>query len=155
MIQYRNVLLATDFSKSAREAAAHAGALAAATGATLHLLHVIEEFSYWESYDLKTFPSPDVLDELEKSARLALEDLFEDEEERRALSVETHVRHGKPFLEIIRAARDVEADVIVIGSHGQSGLAETLFGTTAEKVVRKASCAVLVVRHPDHTFELP
>lgn len=155
MIRYRNVLLATDFSEPAREASAHAGALAAATGATLHLVHVIEEFSYWESFNLKSFPSPEVLDELERNAHLALEDLFEDEEQRRTLSVRTHVRHGKPFLEIIRAARDIEADVIVIGSHGQTGLAETLFGTTAEKVVKKAPCAVLVVRHPEHRFELP
>lgn len=154
MIQYRNVVLATDFSQPAREAGAHALAIARATGATLHLIHVIEEFSYWENFALKTFPSPEVLDELESNARLALQDLFEDEE-RGGLEVETHVRHGKPFVEIIRAARDLEADVVVIGSHGTSGLAETLFGSTAEKVVRKASCAVLVVRHPDHAFALP
>jgi nucleotide-binding universal stress UspA family protein len=154
MVQYRNVLLATDFSESAREAAAHALAVASATGATLHLLHVIEEFSYWENFDLKTFPTPEVLDELTSNARLALEDLFE-KEERGGLTVETDVRRGKPFVEIIRAARDLEADVVVIGSHGVSGLAETLFGSTAEKVVRKAPCAVLVVRHPDHSFTLP
>jgi len=154
MVQYRNILLATDFSESAREAAAHAAAIAGAAGATLHILHVIEEFSYWENFNLKTFPSPDVLDELRSNARLALEDLFE-AQEREGLSVETHVRNGKPFIEIIRAARDLEADVVVIGSHGVSGLAETLFGSTAEKVVRKAPCAVLVVRHPEHTFTLP
>jgi nucleotide-binding universal stress UspA family protein len=154
MIRYRNVLLATDFSAPAREAAAHALALAEATGATLHLLHVIEEFSYWESFSLKTFPSSDVLGELESNARLALDDLFE-EEERGGLRVETHVRHGKPFVEIIRAARDLEVDVVVIGSHGASGLAETLFGSTAERVVSKAPCAVLVVRHPEHEFILP
>jgi nucleotide-binding universal stress UspA family protein len=45
--------------------------------------------------------------------------------------------------------------MLVIGSHGQSGLSETLFGSTAEKVVRKAPCAVLVVRHPEHRFEMP
>lgn len=155
MMQYRNVLLATDFSAPAREAAEHAGALAAATGATLHLVHVIEEFTYWESFAPKTFPSPDVLDELERNARIALDDLFEDEERRRALKAQSHLRRGKPFLEIIRLAREVEAEVIVIGSHGQSGLAETLFGTTAEKVVKKAPCAVLVVRHPEHRFEHP
>jgi nucleotide-binding universal stress UspA family protein len=115
---------------------------------------VIEEFSYWENFNLKTFPSPEVLDELASNARLALEDLFE-KEERGGLPVETHVRRGKPFVEIIRAARDLETDVVVIGSHGVSSLAETLFGSTAEKVVRKAPCAVLVVRHPDHSFTLP
>jgi nucleotide-binding universal stress UspA family protein len=58
-------------------------------------------------------------------------------------------------VEIIRLAREVEAEVVVIGSHGQSGIAESLFGSTAERVVRKAACAVLVVRYPEHRFELP
>jgi nucleotide-binding universal stress UspA family protein len=155
MVQYRNVVLATDFSEPAKEAAAHAVALARCAGATLHLLHVIEEFSYWESFSLQTFPSPEVLDELERNAALALADLIEDEQARRELSIVTHVRHGKPFVEIIRAARELDADVLVVGSHGQSSLAETLFGSTAEKVVRKAPCAVLVVRHPEHEFALP
>lgn len=153
MIRYQNVLLATDFSAAAREAAGHASALASASEATLHLLHVIEEFAYWESFSLQHFPSPEVYEELESNARIALEDLARDAE--LGGDVATHVRHGKPFIEIIRAARDLAADVLVIGSHGQSGLSETLFGSTAEKVVRKAPCAVLVVRHPEHRFEMP
>ena len=64
MIRYRNVLLATDFSAAARAAADHAEALASSTGATLHLLHVIEEFSYWESFALQHFPSPEIIEEL-------------------------------------------------------------------------------------------
>jgi len=153
MVRYRNVLLATDFSTGAREALGHAAALASAEGATLHLLHVVEEFSYWESFNLKHFPSEGVLEELESNARIALDDLAEEAELGPEVRVE--VRHGKPFVEILRAARDLEADVLVIGSHGQSGLSETLFGSTAERVVRKASCAVLVVRHPEHRFEMP
>lgn len=153
MVRYRNVLLATDFSTAAREGAGHAAALAGAEGATLHLLHVIEEFSYWESFNLKHFPSPDVLEELERNARIALQDLAEEAE--LGPGVQIYVRQGKPFVEIVRAARDLEADVLVVGSHGQTGLSETLFGSTAERVVRKAPCAVLVVRHPEHRFEMP
>ena len=153
MVRYRNVLLATDFSAAARAAAGHALAVASAAEAELHLLHVIEEFSYWESFNLKHFPSQEVFEELESNARIALADLAQEEE--LGAGAVTYVRHGKPFLEIIRAARELEADVLVIGSHGQSGLSETLFGSTAEKVVRKASCAVLVVRHPEHRFEMP
>jgi nucleotide-binding universal stress UspA family protein len=153
MIRYRNVLLATDFSPAAREAAGHASALASVSGAKLHLLHVIEEFAYWESFSLQHFPSPEVYEELESNARIALEDLARDAE--LGGDAAAHISHGKPFIEIIRAARDLAADVLVIGSHGQSGLSETLFGSTAEKVVRKAPCAVLVVRHPEHRFEMP
>ena len=154
MISYARVLLATDFSTPAEHAATHAADLARRHGARLHVGHVVEDFSYWEGYHLEHFPSEDVYEELRKNARLAMEDLF-DREVRDGLAIETHVVHGKPFVEIIRLAREVEADVIVIGSHGQSGIAETLFGSTAERVVRKAPCPVLVVRHPEHRFELP
>lgn len=154
MISYAHVLLATDFSTPAEHAATHAADLARRHGARLHVGHVVEDFSYWEGYHLEHFPSEDVYEELRKNARLAMEDLF-DREVRDGLAIETHVVHGKPFVEIIRLAREVEADVIVIGSHGQSGIAETLFGSTAERVVRKAPCPVLVVRHPEHRFELP
>ncbi|MGH7564704.1 MAG: universal stress protein [Gemmatimonadota bacterium] len=154
MIEYANVLLATDFSEPAAHAALHAADLVRRHEARLHVVHVVEEFSYWEGFHLEHFPSDKVYDELRQNARLAIEDLF-DKDARQGLSIETHVLHGKPFVEIIRLARQVIAEVIVIGSHGQTGIAETLFGSTAEKVVRKAPCAVLVVRHAGHRFELP
>lgn len=154
MIPYDHVLLATDFSDTARRAADHAAAIAEAAGATLHLLHVVEEVGYWEGFDLKRFPSDDVWEEMRENARIALDDLVEHTADRDVVR-EVHVREGRPFLEIIRAAKEIPADLIVLGSHGLSGLAETLFGSTAEKVVRKAPCAVLVVRHPDHTFSMP
>lgn len=154
MIAYANVLLATDFSEPASHAAPHAADLARRHRARLHVGHVVEDFSYWEGYQLEHFPSEDVYEELRKNARLAIEDLF-DQDVRAGLTIEAHVVHGKPFVEIIRLAREVEAEVIVIGSHGQSGIAETLFGSTAERVVRKAPCAVFVVRYPEHRFELP
>jgi len=155
MNRYTDVLLATDFSETARVALDHAATLARDHGATLHLLHVVEEFSYWESFDLKHFPSDDVLAEIEENTRIALRDLVEEEGVGDEVATETLVRRGKPFVEIVRVARDVDADVIVVGSHGQTGLAETLFGSTAEKVVRKASCCVFVVRHPGDGFRLP
>lgn len=153
MTEYREILLATDFSEPARHATEHAAALARAFGARLHLLHVVEEMGYWEGFDLRHFPTPEVYEELRESARIALEDLRE--EAAGPEGAETLVREGKPSLEILRAAAEIPADVIVVGSHGQSGLAETLFGSTAEKVVRKAPCAVLVVRHPEHAPETP
>ncbi len=154
MIPYRQILLATDFSETARSALDHAAGIAEQAGATLHLLHVVQEIGYWEGFDLKRFPSDEVYEELRENARIALDDLMEHTAER-DVERQVHIREGKPFLEIIRAAKKIPADLIVVGSHGQSGLAETLFGSTAEKVVRKAPCAVLVVRHPEHTFAMP
>jgi nucleotide-binding universal stress UspA family protein len=59
------------------------------------------------------------------------------------------------FREIIAAAREEEADLIVMGTHGRTGLAHALIGSVAEKVVRKAPCPVLTVRHPKMKFEMP
>ena len=65
------------------------------------------------------------------------------------------LKNGPPFVEIVRYAKEEKFDLIVIGTHGRSGLAHMLLGSVAEKVVRKASCPVLTVRPEDHTFEMP
>jgi len=62
---------------------------------------------------------------------------------------------GKPFEQIIRYAREENVDLIVIGTHGHSALASMLLGSVAEKVIRKAPCAVLSMRHPEHKFQPP
>jgi nucleotide-binding universal stress UspA family protein len=61
---------------------------------------------------------------------------------------------GTPFLEILRTAREKEVDLIVVGTHGRTGLDHVLFGSTAEKVVRRASCPVVSVRLPGKEFKL-
>lgn len=64
-------------------------------------------------------------------------------------------RTGKAFLEILAVARQEQTDMIVMGTHGRTGLHHMLIGSTAEKVVRMAPCSVLTVRHPEHQFALP
>jgi nucleotide-binding universal stress UspA family protein len=70
-------------------------------------------------------------------------------------SVRQVVVLGKPFEQIIRYARQEKIDLIVIGTHGHSALVSMLLGSVAEKVIRKAPCAVLSVRHPEHEFKAP
>jgi nucleotide-binding universal stress UspA family protein len=65
------------------------------------------------------------------------------------------VRTGTPFLEIINSAKDLPADLVVMGTHGRTGLKHMLIGSVAEKVVRKSPCPVLTVKHPHHEFEMP
>ena len=60
---------------------------------------------------------------------------------------------GKPFVEITRYAQEQHIDLIVIGTHGHSALASVFLGSVAEKVIHKAPCAVLTVRHPEHKPE--
>ncbi len=69
--------------------------------------------------------------------------------------VMTEVQMGRPFIEIIRYAREKKIDLIVLGTHGRSGLKHVLLGSVAERVVRKAPCPVLTIRHPEHEFVMP
>jgi len=71
------------------------------------------------------------------------------------LKARSLLKVGSPFVEVVRAARNEGADLIVIGTHGRTGLAHVLMGSVAERVVRKASCPVLTVRHPDRKFSHP
>jgi nucleotide-binding universal stress UspA family protein len=71
------------------------------------------------------------------------------------LRVQYMVRDGKPFAEIIHAAKDTGADLIVMASHGRGRLAELLLGSTTDRVVQKAPCSVLVVREKQRGFKMP
>lgn len=71
------------------------------------------------------------------------------------LNVVPEVAEGTPFEEIVRFARDKDIDLIVMGTHGHTGLAHLFLGSVAEKVVRRAPCPVLTVRHPEHEFVHP
>ena len=62
---------------------------------------------------------------------------------------------GIPFMEIIHAAKELNSDMIIMGTHGRTGLQHVLMGSVAEKVVRRAPCPVLTVKHPDHEFKMP
>ncbi len=62
---------------------------------------------------------------------------------------------GGPYVEIVRYAKERDIDLIVMGTHGRGFVAHMLMGSVAEKVVRRAPCPVLTVRHPEHDFVVP
>ncbi|GIX47207.1 MAG: hypothetical protein KatS3mg131_1418 [Candidatus Tectimicrobiota bacterium] len=132
-------LVATDFSSHADEALTTALALAQRLGARLTLLHVIARpplgEASWLSY----------LAEVEAEAREALERRLARVREA-GLEGEAVVVHGIPWQEIVAQAQARKADLVVVGTHGRSGLLHALLGSVAEKVVRHAPCPVLVVR---------
>jgi len=84
--------------------------------------------------------------DIETQARQSLDKLVPNEM-RQKVEVEPVIRQGVPFLEIVRVAAERKADLIVMGTHGRTGLAHALMGSVAEKVVRMAACPVLTVRH--------
>ncbi|MCB2190753.1 MAG: universal stress protein [Deltaproteobacteria bacterium] len=148
-MRFKNIIAATDFSDMAEEALRQAVSLARQHQARLLLVHVLPPL---------VTPNP-LLDEfVVNQTTLALrQGLREscqkelDEHRRKAapeVDIETRLLEGDPSRELNRLAKEEKADLLVMGSTGVSGLAETVFGSTAQKMVRKAPCSVLVARPP-------
>lgn len=94
---------------------------------------------------------PSVEDELRKKGAEELEGLIKKEIGKK-VKADYVIRTGKAFYEIDRFAREASFDLIIIATHGHTGVEHILFGSTAEKVVRYAPCPVLVVRYDEHEF---
>jgi nucleotide-binding universal stress UspA family protein len=156
VIALKNILVPTDFSEPSEVALRYARALAEAFGASLHLLHVLDEgYLAWAASEGFASPmSADVRGEAEKSAEGRLQRMMP-EAERQQYRARLVVLTGTPFVEVVRYARDQSIDLIVMGTHGRGVIAHLLMGSVAERVVRKAPCPVLTVKHPEHEFVLP
>jgi nucleotide-binding universal stress UspA family protein len=153
-MQIKTILFPTDFSNGARAAMDHAISLAKDYHAKLVLLYVIQDISIAEWYIPSSISVTDLVEDMQKSAMREM-DKWYNEVAAMVKDVEKMVVRGVPFVEIIRTAKDKNADLIVIGTHGRTGIDHMLFGSTAEKVVRKASCPVLTVRITGKEFKMP
>ncbi len=154
-IALKKILVPVDFSEASEVALRYGKAFAEAFGAQLHVMHVFEEpvVPAWttEGY-IPALQS--VREELEKRARQKLEETLSDDE-RGKFDAQLVLKTGTPFVEIVRYARENDIDLIVIGTHGRGPIAHILLGSVADRVVRKAPCPVLTVRHPEHEFVMP
>ena len=148
-MEIHSILFPTDFSECGNYALSYASSLARTFNASIICVNVIEPIVPTVGYSGMTEPLPiaDITEQLEDSAERELPKLAECEE-CAGLNVEELVVHGEAAAEIVRVAREREVDLIVISSHGRTGLGRILFGSTAEAVVRHASCPVLVVKPP-------
>ncbi len=139
------ILVPVDFSEPSLNALAYACGLAKRFGATLTVLHVVEPVYVAEPY---MGVAPEVgrfLDEEIRNAKTILTRI-EADRRKQGLRVRSLVVAGPPALLIVDTARDTGADLIVMGTHGRTGLAHAFIGSVAEKVVRTARCPVLTVR---------
>ncbi len=143
------ILLPTDFSGCANYALPYAAEIARATKATIVCVHVVEPVVPAVGYTGLAEPMPiaDISEQLEDSAERQLPQLAECEA-CAGLNVEEIIVHGDAAAEIVRVAAEEKVDLIVISSHGRTGLGRMIFGSTAEAVVRHANCPVLVVKPP-------
>ncbi len=151
MIKLKTVLVPTDFSESARQALRYGVSFAKEFGAELALLHVVENLTVGYASDLFPVPMAEVFQEISGYAKAELAKLGE-EARQRGVSVQEHVVQGKPSAEIMRFAAEHQVDMIVLGTHGKGMLDQALFGSTTERVVRRAPCPVLTVRMAEHEF---
>ena len=147
MIVAKNLLVATDFSPASDAALAYGRALARTFGATLHLLHVLENPflrpTFGDADDIRA----NVLQSLE--SRLTPQD-------RAVLGAHAVLETSDhPAEAIVEYAERAGIELIVLGTHGRSGVERVLMGSVAERVVRTAPCPVLTVRHPEREFVLP
>jgi nucleotide-binding universal stress UspA family protein len=153
-MQIKTILFPTDFSQGARAAMDHAISLSKDYDARLILLYVIQDISIAEWYIPSTLSVTDLVEDMQKSAWQEM-DKWAAEAAAKTKNVEKIVMRGVPFVEIIKTAKEKNADMIVIGTHGRTGIDHMLFGSTAEKVVRKAPCPVLAVRIAGKEFKMP
>ena len=156
MIKLDRILVPTDFSDFSKPALTYGCAMAARFDAELHLLHVV--------------PDPAML--VPEAAAFSVESMEAQTEMLRVESMSTlntllpegwsnekqvvrETRIGAAFMEIIDYAREKDIDLIVIGTHGRSGLMHVLMGSVAERIVRKSPCPVLTVKPEGHQFVMP
>ncbi len=150
------VLIPTDFSESSRHALKYAVDLnkLLRPATRLYLLHVLQNFTEFSEYDLSPTILPQLYVEFEENAAKRLEEMVSTMVPQN-VRCDTYILHGVPFHEIIQFAHRERIDLIIIGTRGRTGIKHVLFGHTAEKVVKKSSCPVLSVRHPDTVFAMP
>lgn len=152
MIALKHVLVPTDFSETSDVALKYGKAFAAAFGATLHVVHVIEE-PYGQPWAVEAygFSLAALQDEWIKEAKGRMEKILSDEE-RASLKAVTTTVLGHPVMEILRYAKDNNIDLIVMGTHGRGPLGHVVMGSVAERLVRKSPCPVLTVRSEEREF---
>jgi len=148
-INIQRILVPIDFSEHSKNALKYAISFAQKFKASIDLIYVVEPTIYPADFSFGQIGFPNVEEELRTRGNDELENLITREIAGKVPSQKI-VRTGKPFYEINQYALEENIDLVIIATHGHTGMEHILFGSTAEKVVRKAPCPVLVVRSGEH-----
>ncbi len=151
MIRIKNILLTTDFSKISLAAAPYAIELAQKYGAKIHLMHVQEK-----EPPILAIRSLDVSEEkiakmLSEEASASMKKTAEQITGKGFTDIATVIKKGIDYQEIVNYCSMVPIDLVVIATHGRTGILHTLLGSVAEKVIRYCKCPVLVITPEDHS----
>jgi len=148
MFTVTSLLVPTDFSENAGQALSYAKELARATKATLHLIHIVEPVVYPADWSYAQIGFADIEQELKDTSTKEMDALAE-RLRAEGFTVVTAVRLGRASEEICAYAQEKHIGIISMGTHGRSGLEHFLFGSTTERVLRKAPCPILAVRYDE------
>jgi nucleotide-binding universal stress UspA family protein len=153
MVAIKTILLPTDGSECSSRAMAYALSLASQYGGRVVALHVIDQ--RWDDQTRAAFVEigPELMQKLHsgnaQEARRILQEVAH-AGARSGVPVETRMATGIPFEDIVRVGKELSADLIIMGTHGRTGVSHLLLGSVAEKVVRRAHCPVMTVRLEEH-----
>ncbi len=153
-VSLKKILVPQDFSEYSLHALKYAVTFAELFKSELIVLHIVEPIVYPADFSFGQVSIPAMEEEIRKHSEEQLNELVE-REIPAGIRATPMIRVGKPFIEIVEVAKGENADLIVISSHGRTGMDHVLFGSTADKVVRKAPCPVLTIRPHEHEFVLP
>jgi nucleotide-binding universal stress UspA family protein len=150
-LKLKKILVPTDFSKFSSKALRYATEFATQFGASITLLHVVEPIAYPPESGYAPVEIEAVETTWRKDAKRKLEELGR-KVVQPPLTARAVVRFGSPYHEITALAKEEGVDLIILATHGYTGLKHVFLGSTAEKVVRHAPCPVLTVREREHEF---
>ncbi len=145
----RRILVPLDFSDCSKKALQYAIPLAQQFNASIILLHVVQINFVGGEFGSIDFP---LLENELRECRSKQLEAFARDQIRQRVPTETLLRIGAPVSEIVLAAKKLEVDLIIISTHGHTGLKHVFMGSTTENVVRYAPCPVLTVREHEHDF---
>lgn len=144
LINIKNIIVPTDFSKLSHTAFDYAKDIAMRRGSKVHLLYVLEKTTPYLAVRSLDVTEDEVMKSMEDEAHKQLKetakrfgDDFQD-------SLELVLRKGLDYEEVVKYSKEINCDLIVIATHGRTGILHTLLGSVAEKVIRYAKCPVLV-----------
>lgn len=153
-VNLKKILVPQDFSEYSLHALKYAVTFAELFNSELIILHIVEPIVYPADFSFGQVSIPAMEEEIRKHSEEQLNELVTKEIPKN-IKATAIIRIGKPFIEIVEVAKSESAGLIIISSHGRTGMDHVLFGSTADKVVRKAPCPVLTIRPHEHEFVVP
>jgi nucleotide-binding universal stress UspA family protein len=157
-MEIKTILVPVDFSEFMEKVMEYAGFFAQRFNSSLLVFHVLQTYQISEAVTwMETFlppqPEKQLIDQLRDSAEQKLEEL-KNRYSKLQISITTRIEEGVPFVEIVRTASEENVDMILMGSHGRTGIKHLLIGSVAEKVIRKAPCPVFCVKSEEFRFQM-